>query len=123
MKPKSLSIAAAAAALACATLTGGTAVAQPAAAPASASATAALPTDCSHVLSPIKPKESVNIRTKPTAASTAIGVWPKGKSGAVCNDGNTYKGAKYTACGKTSDQWYYASYNSRKGWVLKTCVY
>ncbi|MDH6217525.1 hypothetical protein [Streptomyces pseudovenezuelae] len=122
MKLKALGTAAAAVALVGTTLTGGVAVAQTTARPAAVSA-AALPTDCSKVLSPIKPKESVNIRTSPKTSATAIGVWPKGKGGAICNDGKSYKGGSYTACGKTSDQWYYGGYGSKTGWVTKTCTY
>ncbi|MFJ2609441.1 hypothetical protein ACIQOU_21925 [Streptomyces sp. NPDC091279] len=123
MNTKSLGIAIAAAALTCTALTSGVAVAEPTAQLTSASAAAALPTDCHKVLGPIKPKESVNIRTKPSTSATAIGVWGKGKSGAICNDGKSYKGSTYKACGKTSNQWYYGGIGSKTGWVLKTCVY
>ncbi|KPI16634.1 hypothetical protein OK074_8367 [Actinobacteria bacterium OK074] len=114
MKLKSLGTALATAALLGATVTGVVATAGTAAA-------ATLPKDCSKTLYPVKPKKTVNVRTSPKTTATAIGIWAKGKGGAICNDGKSYKGGSYTACGKTSNQWYYGG-DTKTGWVPKTCV-
>jgi hypothetical protein len=113
LKLKSLGTALATAALIGTALTGTVATAGTAAA-------ATLPTDCSKALVNVKPKETVNVRTSPKTSATAVGIWAKGAKGAVCNDGKSYKGGSYTACGKTSNQWLYGG-DTKNGWVPKTC--
>lgn len=68
---------------------------------------------------PIKAKESVNIRKKPTASATAVGVFPKGANG--CYDSGM-DGQKYNLCGKKSTVWSYITYKGMKGWVAEACV-
>jgi len=79
------------------------------------------PQDCSKAIINIKAKETVNVRKSPKTSATALGIWGKGKKGGVCNDGKAYKGGSYTACGKTSNMWYYGG-DTVDGWVPKTCI-
>lgn len=88
-------------------------------------ASAVAPPECSSSLTNVKPKESVKLRDLPKTSSTALGVWGKGKPGGVCFDQrHPYTGGRYTACGKTSDQWWYGGPNNSdvEGWVPATCL-
>ncbi|SDN04216.1 hypothetical protein SAMN04487981_103358 [Streptomyces sp. cf386] len=81
--------------------------------------------DCSSSLVNVKPKESVNLRSQPKTSATALGVWGKGKPGGVCfGDRGPTTGGSYTACGKTSNKWYFGGPNSSsvEGWVPATCL-
>jgi hypothetical protein len=92
---------------------------------AAGTASAATQPDCSSSLVNIKPKESVKMRTSPKTSATALGVWGKGKKGGVCfGDRKPATGGSYTACGKTSNKWYYGGPNSTsvEGWVPATCL-
>ncbi|MBR8642812.1 SH3 domain-containing protein [Streptomyces tuirus] len=84
---------------------------------APADATSAQAAGCSN--RPIKAKESVNIRKKPTATATAVGLFPKGANG--CYDSGM-DGQKYNVCGKKSTVWSYITYKGMKGWVAEACV-
>ncbi|MFE1247658.1 hypothetical protein [Streptomyces sp. NPDC058735] len=66
---------------------------------ATAGTASAAPQDCSRAIVNVKAKETV--RSAPKKTATALGIWGKGKRGAVCNDGKACKGGSYTACGKT----------------------
>ncbi|MFI9242418.1 hypothetical protein ACIGXF_07480 [Streptomyces sp. NPDC053086] len=114
MKLKSLGTALTTAALIGTALTGAVATAGTASA-------ASLPHDCSKAIVNVKAKETVNVRTSPKTTATAVGIWGKGKKGAVCNDGKAYKGGSYKACGKSSNLWYYGG-DKKTGWVPKTCI-
>ncbi|MCL8016699.1 hypothetical protein [Streptomyces sp. AS02] len=117
MKLKSLGTALTTAALMATALTGAVATA--------GTASAATKPDCSSSLVNVKPKESVNLRSEPKKGATALGVWGKGKPGGVCfGDRKPVTGGSYTACGKTSDKWYFGGPNSTEveGWVPATCL-
>ncbi|MFD8230706.1 hypothetical protein ACFV20_02210 [Streptomyces sp. NPDC059696] len=113
MKFTSLGTAASALALFATALTGTVA--------AAGTAAAAPPKDCSKAIVNVKAKETVNVRSAPKTSATALGIWGKGKKGGICNDGKSFKGGSYTACGKTSNQWYYGG-DKVNGWVPKTCI-
>jgi hypothetical protein len=88
---------------------------------AGAASAASLPRDCSKAIVNVKAKETVNVRTSPKTSATAVGIWGKGRTGALCNDGKAYKGGSYTACGKKSNLWLYGG-DKKTGWVPKTCI-
>ncbi|MEU0387553.1 hypothetical protein [Streptomyces chartreusis] len=88
---------------------------------ATAGTAAAAPQDCSEAIVNVEAKETVNVRSAPKKTATALGIWGKGKRGGICNDGKAYKGGSYTACGKTSNMWYYGG-DKVNGWVPKTCI-
>ncbi|MCX5050450.1 MULTISPECIES: hypothetical protein [unclassified Streptomyces] len=117
MKFRSLGTALATAALIGTALTGTVATAGMAA--------AATTPDCSSALTNVKPKETVNLRSSPKTSATALGTWGKGAKGGICtSDGKPVKGGSYTACGKTSDKWFYGGPDSSsvEGWVPATCL-
>jgi uncharacterized protein YgiM (DUF1202 family) len=117
MKFQSLGTAATAMALFATALTGTVATA--------GTAAAATKPDCSSALTNVKPKATVNLRSQPKTSSTALGTWGKGKAGGVCfGDRKPTKGGTYTACGKTSNKWYFGGPNStsKEGWVPATCL-
>jgi uncharacterized protein YgiM (DUF1202 family) len=120
MRFKLLAPAVATAALVGTTLTGGIAVAQTPSAPVSATAAP----NCGNGLTNVPAKESVKIRTSPKLSATAVGLWAKGQKGFICNDGKSFKGQKYTLCGKTSTEWLYGITNStnKKGYVPRACI-
>jgi hypothetical protein len=117
MKFTSLGTAATAIALFATALTGTVATA--------GTAAAATKPDCSSALVNVKPKATVNLRSAPKTSSTALGTWGKGQKGGVCfGDGKPTTGGSYTACGKTSNKWYFGGPNStsKEGWVPATCL-
>ncbi|GHE10760.1 hypothetical protein [Streptomyces alanosinicus] len=67
----------------------------------------------------VKAKESLTIRKKTTAKSTALGVFPKGAT--ACFDSST-GGQKYKLCGKRDDQWSTIVYKGIEGYVVTTCI-
>ncbi|WP_369364976.1 hypothetical protein AB5L52_17785 [Streptomyces sp. CG4] len=119
MKLKSLGSALTTAALVGTALTG--VVATAGTATAGTAAAANPPQDCSRYIINVPAKETVNVRTAPRTSATAIGIWAKGKKGALCNTGKAYKGGSYKACGKTSTMWLYGGDKST-GWVPATCI-
>ncbi|MFD5158427.1 hypothetical protein ACFWMJ_10200 [Streptomyces hawaiiensis] len=117
MKFTSLGTAATAIALFATALTGAVATA--------GTAAAATKPDCSSSLVNVKPKQTVNLRSSPKTSSTALGTWGKGQKGGVCfDDRKPTTGGSYTACGKTSNKWYFGGPNSSsvEGWVPATCL-
>ncbi|MGA4839425.1 hypothetical protein [Streptomyces sp. G45] len=118
MKFRLLGPALATAAVAATTLVGGVAVAQ------TPTAVAAAKPNCDSSIVNVPAKESVKIRTSPKLSATAVGLWAKGKKGALCSDGKSFKGQKYKLCGKTSDRWLYGGpFSSRKeGYVPAACI-
>lgn len=68
---------------------------------------------------PVKAKESVKIRKKPTSSATAVGLFPKGAKG--CYD-SSEDGKKYNLCGKKDTVWSYIAYKGMKGYVPESCV-
>ena len=111
---KSLGTAASAIALLATALTGTVATA--------GTAVAATKPDCSSALTNVKPKATVNLRSQPKTSSTALGTWGKG---GICFGGSKpVTGGSYTACGKTSNKWYFGGPNSTsvEGWVPATCL-
>ncbi|MEU7717560.1 hypothetical protein [Streptomyces tibetensis] len=80
---------------------------------------------CNSALTNVKPKATVNLRSQPKTSSTALGTWGKGQAGGICFDGSKpVAGGSYTACGKTSNKWYFGGPNSTsvEGWVPATCL-
>ncbi|MEU7583031.1 hypothetical protein AB0B50_36280 [Streptomyces sp. NPDC041068] len=123
MKLRLLGPAVAAVALVGTTLTAGVAAADaPSAAPLAAAA--AKKPDCTRGLTNVPAKETVKLRTHPKLNATAVGQWNKKKKGFVCHDGKSFKGQKYTLCGKTSTEWLYGiPYGSnRQGYVPRACI-
>ncbi|MFE0100804.1 hypothetical protein [Streptomyces sp. NPDC059009] len=121
MRLRLLGPAVAAAALVGTTLTAGVASAD---APASPVAKAAKPSCNDHFIN-VPAKQSVKIRKSPKVGSTALGLWPKGKKGDICNPFKPTKGQKYNLCGKKSDKWYYGGpYGKGRpaGWVPAACL-
>jgi hypothetical protein len=117
LKFKSLGTALTTAALIGTALTGAVATA--------GTASAVTKPDCSSALTNVKPKETVNLRSAPKTSAKALGVWGKGKKGAICtSNGKPVKGGSYKACGKKSDKWFYGGPNSTsvEGWVPATCL-
>ncbi|GHD12291.1 hypothetical protein GCM10010313_36350 [Streptomyces violarus] len=117
LKLKSLGTALTTAALIGTALTGAVATA--------GTAAAATKPDCSSALVNVKPKATVNLRSSPKSSATALGTWGKGQKGGVCfGDRKPTKGGSYTACGKTSNKWYFGGPNStsKEGWVPATCL-
>ncbi|GAA2292379.1 hypothetical protein GCM10010234_37010 [Streptomyces hawaiiensis] len=117
MKFKSLGTTASAIALLATALTGTVATA--------GTAAAATQPDCSSALTNVKPKATVNLRSQPKTSSTALGTWGKGQKGGICFGGSRpVTGGSYTACGKTSNKWYFGGPNSTsvEGWVPATCL-
>ncbi|GHE89217.1 hypothetical protein GCM10018785_65500 [Streptomyces longispororuber] len=88
------------------------------------SAAAAAKPNCHSAIINVPAKETVKIRTSPRTSATAIGVWGKGKKGALCSDGKSFKGGSYKACGKKSNLWLYGGPNSssKEGYVPRTCI-
>ncbi|PPS78104.1 MULTISPECIES: hypothetical protein [Streptomyces] len=117
MKLKSLGTALTTAALIATALTGTVATA--------GTAAAATQPDCSSALTNVKPKATVNLRSQPKTSSTALGTWGKGQNGGICFGGSKpVTGGSYTACGKSSNKWYFGGPNSTsvEGWVPATCL-
>ncbi|MFJ3509914.1 hypothetical protein [Streptomyces luteogriseus] len=88
-------------------------------------AAAATKPDCSSALTNVKPKATVNLRSQPKTSSTALGTWGKGQKGGICFGGSKpVTGGSYTACGKSSNKWYFGGPNSTsvEGWVPATCL-
>ncbi|MFI6376858.1 hypothetical protein [Streptomyces sp. NPDC050546] len=69
----------------------------------------------------VKARESVKIRKSKSVSSTALGLFPKGKT--ACSLKNEKASKWYDDwCGQGSDQWDYISYKGTKGWVPTTCI-
>ncbi|MGX1562554.1 hypothetical protein [Streptomyces sp. NPDC055506] len=68
----------------------------------------------------VKARESVKIRKAKSFSSTALGLFPKGKT--ACSYKNEKAKWYSPKCGQGSDQWDYISYSGTKGWVPTTCI-
>lgn len=68
-------------------------------------------------------REAVNIRSDPrTLSGPVIGIVQKGQI--VCVTGGTHLGAQYTACGRTSTEWYSIVWQNvhNNRYVAATCM-
>lgn len=89
--------------------------------PPTASASESLASNCAGALH--RAREAVNIRADPgTLSGPVIGIVQKGQ--VVCVTGGTDFGAQYTACGRTSRQWYSIVWQNvhNNRWVASTCM-
>ncbi|AZM55703.1 hypothetical protein DMA15_26525 [Streptomyces sp. WAC 01529] len=119
MRFKLLGPAVTSAALVATAFTGGVAVAESPSAPKTAAAAAH---DCGNGFSNVPAKESVKIRSTPRVNGTALGLWPKGKRGDLCDMAKKWSGDSYRLCGKSSNKWYYGVYGNTRGFVPVTCI-
>jgi hypothetical protein len=64
-------------------------------------------------------QESVKIRNSKKVNSTALGLFPKGKT--ACKVGATEEGGSYDLCGHKGKTWMKISYRGIRGWIPYYC--